>query len=291
MEHLSELDSLIKRTQPATIVIVKAASAHVVDAIIPATQRGWVRPIFIDERGAMEAVLAGALPAENYQIVDEADPVRAAARGVEIVREGGADILMKGTTSTGVFLKPVVNSTTGIRASQLLSHVAVVEAAALDRLLIFTDGGMVPQPTSTDLPAIIEHARQVADVIGAPRNKVALLSAAETVIPKLASSQMQADYAAANEGVEGPLSLDIATVEAIAKEKGYRGDIQGDASILVAPDIVTCNSVVKSLVLFGEGAMAGVVCGARVPIVLTSRSASDTEKFASIALALAMVEH
>ncbi len=289
MQHLSELQQLIQRTEPARIVIVKAASHHVVDAIIPATERGWVRPIFIDDEKEMETVLGGKLPTDSYQIIDEGDPVRAAQTGVDLVREGTGDILMKGTTSTGVFLKPVVNKETGIRASELLSHVAIVEAPALGRLMVMTDGGMVPQPSKAELPAIIEHARQVAKVIGANPDKVALLSAAETVIGRLPSSVMQAEYAAENDGVEGPISLDIATVASVANEKGYHGNIQGDASILVAPDIVACNTLVKSLVLFGGGAMAGIVCGASVPIVLTSRSASDTEKFASIALALAMV--
>lgn len=288
MQHLSELYDLIKRREPAHIVVVKAACEHVVDAIVPAVERGWVHPIFIDDATEMERVLAGRLPAGSYQIIDEGDPVLAAQRGVDLVREGRGNVLMKGTSSTGVFLKPVVNKETGIRASALLSHVAVVEARHLDRLLILTDGGMVPQPGKEELPAIIEHARQVADVIGAARDKVALLSAAETVIPRLTSSVMQAQYAAEHEGMEGPISLDIATFAHIAEEKRYPGNIQGDASVIVAPDIVSCNSLVKSLVLFGEGAMAGVVCGASVPIVLTSRSASDTEKFASIALALAL---
>lgn len=288
MKQLSDLDALIERDQPAVVVIVKAASDHVVDAVVPATQRGWIRPVFIDDGAAVREVVGDSLEPQCYDIIDEADPVAAAARGVEEVRAGRGDVLMKGTCTSGEFLKPVVNKETGIRASALLSHVAVVQARELDRLLIVTDGGMVPQPRVEDLPAIIDHARRVARVIGADPSKVGLLSAAETVIPRLESAAMQAAYAAEHVGVEGPISLDIATVPAIAKEKRYAGDLQGDASVLVTPDIVTCNALVKSLVLFGGGAMAGVVCGASVPIVLTSRSASDTEKFASIALALAM---
>ena len=292
MRTLSEIADLLadREGDPARIAVVKAASDHVLDAIIPAVEKNWVFPILIDDATKLQDLIGDRLSADQYQVIDCADEIAAAQKGVDLAREGAADILMKGTLPTGKFLKPVVNSDTGIRQSSLLSHVAVVENPAIGRLIGLTDGGMVTQPTKEDLPHIIAHGRQVMAKLGVTEAKVSLLSAAENVIRTLPSSVMQHEYV--NEAddplLDGPLSLDISLVPEIAAEKGYQGVVQGDASILVTPDIVSGNTLAKSLILFGNGGMAGVICGAKVPIVLTSRSASDSEKYYSIALASLM---
>lgn len=292
MQKLSEIAELLagRDGEPTAIAIVKAASHHVLDAVVPAVENGWIYPILIDSSEAINRALNDRIQPGKYEVIDCEDPAEAAQMGVQLVREGRASCLMKGILPTGVFLKPVVNSETGIRASELLSHVAVVENESIGRLVAITDGGMVPAPTAQDLPALIEHGRLVMSKLGVQSPKVSLLSAAENVIRKLPSSVMQAEYveSAGDPNLAGPLSLDISLVPEIAKEKGYTGPIQGDADILVAPDIVAGNALTKSLVLFGGGAMAGVICGASVPIVLTSRSASHDEKYYSIALASVM---
>lgn len=289
MQKLSEIaDILANRSgQPARIAVVKAASDHVLDAIIPAVEHSWVSPILIDDKQAILELLADRLPVEALQIIDCPDPEQAAELGVSIIREKKAEILMKGSLTTGQFLKPVVNSQTGIRASDLLSHVAILEVPTLNRLVALTDGGMVLTPTKADLPTLIEHGRQVISKLGVENPKIALLSAAETIIPKLPSSVIQNEYVQEinDPNISGPISIDIALMPHIATEKGYTGAVQGDADILVTPDIVTGNTVAKSMIIFGGSKMAGIICGAQVPIVLTSRSASDEEKYFSIALA------
>ncbi|MGO3608589.1 MAG: phosphate acyltransferase, partial [Enterococcus sp.] len=200
--------------------------------------------------------------------------------------------IMKGHLSTGKLLKAVVDKEHGIRRSPLLSHVAVLYMPTLDRLVGFTDGGMVLEPSKEEMSIIIDHAVEVMHSLNQVKPKVALLSATENVIPKLASSKIEFDVVQENQRedciIEGPLSLDISLSPAIALDKGYSGAIQGDADIIVTPDIVSGNAVSKSLTLFGGAQMAGLIIGAQVPIILTSRSSSSEEKYASILLAKMM---
>ena len=207
MQTLSEIADLLadRQGKPARIAVVKAASDHVLDAIIPAVEKNWVFPILIDDAEQLKSAIGDRLAPDQYQIIDCDDQVEAAQKGVDLAREGKADILMKGTLPTGKFLKPVVNSETGIRQSDLLSHVAVVENPAIGRLIGLTDGGMVTQPTKEDLPHIIAHGRQVMAKLGVTNAKVALLSAAENVIRSLPSSVMQQEYVAA---ANDPLWMD-----------------------------------------------------------------------------------
>lgn len=275
--------------QPAVVAVVKAADEHVVDCVIRATQEGLIRPILIDSAQAVREVVAGRLPEDSYTVVDIADDTAAATEGVRLVREGEASVLMKGHLSSGAFLKPVVNKETGIRTSPVLSHVMLVENPTVGRVIAVTDGGMVTVPREQDLPAIIDHGVEVMRALGEESPKVALLSAAENVIPRLPSAELQASYAEAHRGdeivVEGPLSIDLALVPDSAAEKGWQGRIQGDASIVVSPDIVSGNVLAKSLAMFGGGKMAGVVLGAAAPIVLVSRSSSADEKYLALVLA------
>ena len=274
------------------VAVVKAADEHAIDSVIRAAESGFVIPVFVDDKQAIIDLVAGRLAASAYEIVDISDAVSAAAAGVRLVKEGHCQILMKGHLTSGEFLKPVVNKETGIRTSPLLSHVAILENRDLGRLIALTDGGMVLTPTIEDLPPLIEHARQVMAAMGHSNPKTALLSMAETVMPKLTSSVMQAEYAASvadqESVVEGPLSVDLALVPSSAKEKGWQGRIQGDADIIVAPDIVSANAFSKALFVFGNGLMAGLVLGASAPIVLVSRSATADEKYYSLLLAIAM---
>lgn len=291
LTHLSELESLGRRVggDRSVVAVVKAADEHVLDCVVHATQEGLIRPVLIDSAQAVATVLAGRLHESEYDVVDVADDNEAAAEGVRLVREGKASVLMKGHLSSGAFLKPVVNKETGIRTSPLLSHVMLVENPQVGRVVAVTDGGMLTVPAAEQYPALIGHAVQVMQALGEASPKVALLSAAENVIPRLPSAELQAAYTAEHADddvvVEGPISVDLALIPAAAAEKGWQGRIQGDASIIVAPDIVAGNALAKSLALFGNGGTAGVVLGASAPIVLVSRAATAEEKYNSLALA------
>lgn len=302
---LSDIESLLTATgEPTGIAVVMAADEAALASLRELTEAGYIRPLLIDSADNLDELASAHLPAGSYEIFSADDDAAAAALGVALVREGKAGALMKGHISSGRFLKAVVDREKGIRRSKVLSHVAVLDAPQLAHPTIITDGGMITVPDGEQAAAIIDHGVQVLTTLGETSPKVALLSAAESVIPRLPSAELQVevarDYAAGTSPcvnppvdrsavtVEGPLSLDISLVAGIGKEKGYEGAIQGDANIIVAPDIVAGNSLSKSIIYFGGGQMAGVVLGADCPIILVSRSADAQEKKYSIALAIAM---
>ncbi|WP_250506572.1 phosphate acyltransferase [Bowdeniella massiliensis] len=294
IKRLAELDHLVsRREEPVGIAVVNACDNAVLDSLADLTAAGTIYPLLIDPSPSLPQAAAAHLAKDSYECFTVADDAESAALAVALVREGRAGALMKGHVASGVFLKAVVDRETGIRSSAVLSHVAVLEARELNRLIAVTDGGMMTVPNEEQSEAIIEHGVQVMQALGVSDPKVALLSAAETVIPRLPSAELQARLAAKDGRditVEGPISLDIALIPGIAEEKDYPGAIKGDASVIVVPDIVTGNVLSKSLIYFGGGAMAGVVLGAACPIILTSRSAGAAEKRYSIELAIAMGE-
>jgi phosphate butyryltransferase len=290
MKSLDEISSIaFRRAGAVRVAVVKAADDHTLDSIVRAAHSGHVHPMLIDDEDATMRLLDGRLPEGSYEVLDVVDDSETAVLGVRLVREGYADVLMKGDLPSTTFLKPVVNRETGIRIGPVLSHVAVLESMGIGRLVAVTDGGMIAAPTAEILSPIVDHGVQVMRSLGIEQPKVALLSAAEQVIPNLTSAELQQAFAAHHACeevvVEGPLSLDIALVPEIARKKGWTGQVQGNADVLVAPGLVTANVLVKSVVLFGGGRMAGIILGASVPIVLASRASSTDDKYFSLILA------
>lgn len=297
MTFINQLTDQLKQADvpKLTIAIAKAASQGVIESLLQPLKEGYIHPILIDDQVAIEELLVeNQIDRDQVTVIDEADPEQVAFRAVEAVRNGQANALMKGKIGTGTLLKQVVNKETGIRASELLSHVAVLDVPNLERLIAITDGGMVLTPDKEQTKIIIHHAVQVIKALGINQPKVSLLSANEQVIEKLPSSVAAAELIVEHDSdefvLEGPLSIDISLSPDIAADKGYDGKIQGDADVLVTPDIVAGNMLSKSLLLFGGAMMAGLIIGARVPIILTSRSAKAEEKYASILLAALMMK-
>lgn len=292
ISSLTELDTLFSAADPVGIAVVNAADEAALASLVPLVEAGTVRPHLIDANEKLDEMARAHFDDGSYEIYASESDADAAAQGVALVRGGVAGALMKGHISSGQFLKAVVDRDRGIRKSNVLSHVAILDSPRFPQLIAVTDGGMVTVPDARQLDAIVDHGVEVMRALGCDTPKVALLSAAETVIPRLPSAEVQKECAAHNtrEGVviEGPLSIDIALVPGIGKEKGYSGQIQGDANIIAVPDIVTGNSLSKSLIYFADTTMAGVVLGAECPIILVSRSATADEKRYSIELAIAM---
>lgn len=227
----------------------------------------------------------------SYIIVHAETDTEAAFKGIQLAKEGQVEFIMKGDLQTGTLLKEVVNHETGIRKQKVLSHLALIEVPAYPKLIGVTDGGMVLTPDIEQKKAIIKNASEVMQALGYQKAKFAVLSAAEVVQPKLPASVDAAELTkefshAPDMIVEGPISLDIALSPEAAGEKRYQGKIQGDTDVLVAPDIVSGNALSKSMTLLAGGKMAGIIVGAEVPIILTSRSSSAAEKRNSLLLAL-----
>lgn len=226
-----------------------------------------------------------------YFCETEEEMARAA---VKFVSEGKADILVKGIVPTRTVLKAVLHPPFSLKNQPLLSHVAVADLPQLNRKLLLTDTAMNISPDSQELIEITKNALKIAKTIGIEKPKVALLSSAETVNPKMPSSvtaKEVMDYFSNQDEaiVYGPISLDLALSKEAVEAKRFKGPVVGDADILVVPNIDAGNLLYKALVLFGQATMGGTIIGAKVPIVLTSRSDSVASKMAALELALSQV--
>lgn len=292
----SELKTRLCERSPKSAVVAAAHDEHTLQAVFTAHRDGLIRPILV---GHKEKILAIAQTLgeelEPAQVVDAADDGQCAARSVELIRSGAGALLIKGMLQTGVLLKAVVHRETGIRASAVMSHVAILDVPSYHKLLYVTDGGMVVAPGLEQKRHILQNAVEFCRFLGYDCPKAAALCAVETVTPSMPET---ADGAAlkqaAEQGdfgpclVEGPISLDLATDREAAQVKGYQSPVAGDADILLAPSIAAGNLLGKSLYGLAGGEMAGVVLGASVPITVNSRGATPEEKYWSILISAAM---
>ncbi|MDZ7293990.1 MAG: bifunctional enoyl-CoA hydratase/phosphate acetyltransferase [candidate division KSB1 bacterium] len=232
------------------------------------------------------------LPAEMVirDCATEAEAVKAA---VQAVREGAADLLLKGKTKTATLLKAVLDAEAGLRTGRLLSDVFVCEDPRRkgNKLLMITDGGVTIAPDINQKVEIILNAVEVAHALGIPRPCVALLSAVETVVPALPSTVDAAIITKMWERgqikgcvVDGPLALDNAVSEEAARTKGISSEVAGHADILVCPGIEAANMLAKSTTYFAGFRLAHVIVGAKAPVLIPSRADSADAKLMSVAL-------
>ncbi len=297
IQSFSQLKQSLQNLQPQTAVVAAAHDEHTLQAVFAAQDDGLIRPILVGRREEIFD-LAQRLdhPLTNDTVVVPAqDEFECAAQAVNLIRSGQGKMLIKGMLQTGTLLKAVVNKDTGIRASQVMSHVAVLDVPSYHKLLFITDGGMVISPDLPQKRAILKNALDFCRFLGYDEPKAAALCAVEAVNPHM---QETLDAAAlkseAQSGafgpcfVEGPISLDLATDAQAAKVKGYRSSVAGDADILLVPSITVGNVLGKALYGLAGGKMAGVVLGATVPITVNSRGASPDEKYDSILICAAM---
>jgi len=272
------------------IAVCGAESAPALAAAERARRLGLADAILIGDAPAIVRGLRalGADPA-RFAILDAPAPADAAAASVAEVRAGRADALMKGGTDTSVLMHAVLDHATGIRDAELLSHVAVLQVDRYPKPLAITDGGVTIAPDLAAKAAIVRNAVRVTRALGIDRAKVAALAAKEKVVPAMPATVDAAALASMSfEGavVDGPLALDNAIDPHSARLKGIVSEVAGDADVLLAPDIETGNLLGKTLQYLGGARLAGLVVGARVPLVLTSRADDDRCRLDSLALAL-----
>ncbi len=292
--HFGELLSQVEKNEKKkTVALVRAEDAHSLEAVAEVVRRGLMDAVLIGNRAAIhEAAEAIGFPVEEGRIVDAEEPLAAAAVGVRLVKEGKADFLMKGKMQTSEILKPVVNKENGLSRGGVMSHVAVNEVPAYHKLLVTTDGGMLPYPTLEQKKNLIENAVDVLHRLGYENPKVGVLAAVEKPNPKMPESMEAAALKEMNQKgelngciVEGPISLDLALVKERSAVKGYESPCAGDVDILLVPNIHAGNILGKTLVEMAHAKMAGLIVGAQCPIVLTSRGSSAEEKLNSLLLA------
>ncbi len=292
INKLNELLTL-KHEKPMKLVVVACHDEEVLAAVLESKRLGIAEPILIgDKEKTIEIAKEKGLDIDSYTIIDEKDLNMAAEIGVKMVSSGEAHFIMKGLVDTSILLKAVLNKEWGLRTDSLLSHVMLYDIPNYSKLIYLTDGGMNLQPTLEDKVKIIENAATVAKALGKKEVKVACLAAKEKLDPKMIAtvdaSELKKRYEEGkfSEGtvVDGPMALDLAVSSSSAEIKGYKSAVAGNADVLLVPNIEMGNGIGKSITYFAGGKSAGVVMGAKVPIVLVSRADDHEAKLYSIAL-------
>jgi len=261
---------------------------------VEAADEGLIKPTLIGDKAWIKALAAKiGLDISQYPIVDADTEVKAAELSVAMCRTGNAQALMKGSLHTDVLMKVGMVRDTGLRTTRRISHVFVVDTPAYARTLLITDAAINIEPELIDKIHIVQNAIDLAHALGIPEPKVALLSAVETVSTKIKSTLdaaalcKMADRGQITGGIlDGPLAFDTAVSITAAKIKGLVSPVAGQADILVVPDLESGNMLAKQLEYLGGAQMAGIVIGARVPTILTSRADSAETRLTSCAVAV-----
>jgi len=292
------LIEVVKALPPAATAVAHPCDESSLAGAVDAAKLGIITPILVGPRKKIEAAAASAkLDISGYEIVDAEHSHEAAGKAVTLIREGRAEMLMKGSLSTDELLGAVVRREGGLRTERRLSHCFILDVPNHTNVLIITDAAINVFPTLEEKVDIVQNAIDLAHALKIEKPKVAILSAMEKVNPKLASTVEAAALCKMAErgqitgGVlDGPLALDNAISVEAAKIKKIGGPVAGQADILVVPDLEAGNVLAKSLSFLADADSAGIVVGARVPITLTSRADSVQSRLASCAVA-ALVAH
>ena len=289
-------DALLARAEPLpplpTVVVCPESPDAVMGAIL-GRDHTLIDPIFVGAPARIrDAAEEAGVDIAGIEIVDVADHRAAALRAVALVHEGRARALMKGHLHTDQLLHAILKKDTGLRTNRRLSHVFVMDVPGLDHLLFVTDAAINIAPDLDCKVSIVQNAIDLARALGLEEPKVGILSAVETVTPSIPSTldaailSKMADRGQITGGlVDGPLAMDNAVDPAAARIKGLTGLVAGRADILVAPNLEAGNMIAKELSFLAHAEAAGVVMGAQVPVILTSRADDDKARLASCAVA------
>lgn len=292
IKNFKEMLEAAKKQRRMKIVVAAAQDDDVIKAVSQAKEMGLAEPVLVGDEGKIKEIMAKLnLNAGDYEIIDEPDLVQSARKAVELVRNGKGDFLMKGLLQTADIMRAVLDKEIGLRTDNLISHVMVYEAPTYEKLLYTTDGGMNVAPDLGQKVQILENAIKVCKAMKMDKIYASCLAGAETVNPKIpatvdakAIADMKDKWDAMNVVVQGPVALDLAISSEACAHKGYKGEGGGMADILLAPYYEVGNVLGKSLTYFAGAKSAGIIMGAKVPIVLVSRADSSESKLLSIAL-------
>ncbi|MGA8258730.1 MAG: bifunctional enoyl-CoA hydratase/phosphate acetyltransferase [Arenicellales bacterium] len=293
------MTAMAEELEPVVTAVVHPVDANSLGGAVAAARANLITPILIGPERRVRAAADGAgIDLAPYRLVAVQHSAAAAAAAVAMARKGEVGALMKGSLHTDEFMHPVVQSDTGLRTERRLSHVFVLDIPTFDRPLFVTDGAVNIYPDLEDKRDIVQNAIDLAHALDIARPRVAILSAIEVVEPKIKSTvEAAAICKMANRKqitggiVDGPLAFDNAISEAAAKAKGIESNVAGRADILVAPDLEAGNMLAKQLEYLADAEAAGIVLGARIPIMLTSRADSVRSRLASCAVAALWNRH
>ncbi|WP_244834421.1 phosphate butyryltransferase [Clostridium sp. BJN0001] len=297
-KNFADLFSRLKEIPTKKVAVAVAQDEPVLEAIKEAYEKGIANAILVGDKEKIHAVADKIdMDLKNFEIMDVKDPRKATLEAVKLVSSGNADMLMKGLVDTKTFLRNVLNKEVGLRTGKTMSHVAVFEIEGWDRLFFLTDVAFNTYPELKDKIAIINNAVTVAHACGLENPKVGVVCPVEVVNPNMPSTVDAALLAKMSDRgqfrgcvVDGPFALDNAISLESARHKGVKGDVAGQADILMLPNIETGNVMYKTLTYFAPAKNGCLLVGTSAPAILTSRSDTFETKVNSIALA-ALVAH
>jgi phosphate acetyltransferase len=283
-----------KSLEPIPTAVAHPCEVSALSGAVEAANHGLITPILVGPRAKIEATAnSGGIDLRGLEIVDVPHSHAAAAKAVELLRIAQAELLMKGSLHTDELMAAVVSREGGLRTGRRISHVFIMDVPTYHKVLIVTDGAINIAPTLEDKVDICQNAIDLAISLGLDKPKVAILAAVETVTSKMPATIDAAALCKMVEReqikgalLEGPLAFDNAISKQAAKIKGIRSDVAGDPDILLAPDLEAGNILAKQLSFLANADSAGLVLGARVPIILTSRADSVRSRIASCAVAM-----
>jgi len=286
------------KLEPVPTAVVHPCEATALSGAVEAAQKSLITPILVGPKDEIARTAKSAgLSLANLEIVDVSDSHASARRAVELVREGRAEVLMKGSLHTDELMSAIVSREGGLRTGRRISHAFVMDVPTYHKVLIVTDGAINIAPTLEDKVDICQNAIDLAISLGCEKPKVAILAAVETVNSKMSATLDAAALCKMSErgqikgGVlDGPLAFDNAISVDAANTKGIQSAVAGDPDILLAPDLEAGNILAKQLSFLANADSAGMVLGARVPVILTSRADSVRSRIASCAVAM-LVAH
>lgn len=294
IRKLAELVEQVKNNPSRKLAVANGHDPHTIRATYKAARENLADVIIIGDKERVERLGSEYnLDTSVFDIIDNRDTIDAGRIARDMVRGGEADILMKGLLPTDVYMKLILDKNEGLlQKGNILSHVAVMEVPSYPKLLFISDVAVLPEPDLSQKVQMLNYTIEVAHAFGIPNPKAAILAATEKV-----SNRMPATLDAAvitkmaTRGqikgaiIDGPLALDIAINKEACEIKGFESPINGEADILIFPNIESGNVFFKSLTKFAGGSLAATVVGASAPCILTSRADSEESKFYSVAMA------
>jgi phosphate butyryltransferase len=289
---LTELLEAAKAKGPKRVAVAAGHQAEVMLASLDAETAGLAEVSLAGNAERIQEIASEeGFDISRMEVLHCPEPRDAAWQVMQLVSEGRADIAMKGSVETSDFLRAALSKELGLRTGRLFTHVAVFEIPSFDRLIFISDAGVVVAPDLEQKVQIVQNAIDVAHGLRIDLPRVAILAATEVVNPKIpttldaANLSKMADRGQIRGGlVDGPLALDNAISPESVRIKGIKSEVAGYADILIAPDIEAGNVLAKAITYFAQGKMAGVVVGARCPLILPSRSDTREAKLVSLAL-------
>jgi phosphotransacetylase len=296
--HYEKLLTRCESLAPIRTSVAYPCEATALAGAVDAAGRGLIVPLLVGPAARIAETAASAgIDLGKLEIVDAPDSIAAAAKAVALIREGKAEILMKGSLHTDELMAAVVSREGGLRTSRRISHAFVMDVPTYHKVLIVTDGAINIAPTLEDKADICQNAIDLAISLGLEKPKVAILCAVETINSKMPATIDAACLCKMSERgqikggiLDGPLAFDNAISKQAADIKGIVSAVAGDPDILLAPDLEAGNILAKQLTFLANADSAGLVLGARVPVILTSRADSVRARIASCAVAM-LVAH